>query len=408
MEYLREAFAALGARRLQLFLATFGVGVGVASMVFLVAVVSGVHRMVQEEFRMRGAGLLEVVVQPPRRTLTPQSPPLRLTAMDASALAFGDQTLGRTAVRRYINGYNARFGPQEAPINLQAVSETFFDLARTDLASGRSLTREDLAFRSRVIVLGAGVARELFGEDDALGQPVRIGDWTFDVVGVVTWLSQSDDPQRISGADRQSYIPYTTAHETFVHPEQADTVLVEIASAEVHLEAVAAVKATLGHRHSLSESQGEWVRVYDSVERTREMNMIMTALKTLVGLVGGVALFVGAVGVMNIMIVSVTQRTSEIGLRRAVGARASWIRRQFLIESVLVTSIGGCAGLLMAALLTWGIQHLPIDQEVPRPHVSLLTVAIALGVILLTGIVAGLMPAVRASRITPVEALRHE
>ncbi len=87
MGYLREALEALGARRLQLFLATFGVGVGVASMVFLVAVVSGVHRMVQEQFRMRGAGLLEVSVQPPRRTLTPQSPPVRLTAMDAAALA---------------------------------------------------------------------------------------------------------------------------------------------------------------------------------------------------------------------------------------------------------------------------------------------------------------------------------
>ena len=184
--------------------------------------------------------------------------------------------------------------------------------------------------------------------------------------------------------------------------------LVEIASADVHAEAAAAVKATLVHRHRLSQSNGDWVRVFDSVERTREMNMIMTALKTLVGLVGGIALFVGAVGVMNIMIVSVTQRTSEIGLRRAVGARASWIRRQFLIESVLVTSVGGCAGLLLAALLTWGVQHLPIDQEIPRPYVSLLTVAIALGVILVTGIVAGLLPAVRASRITPVEALRHE
>jgi putative ABC transport system permease protein len=408
MGYLREALDALAARRLQLFLATFGVGVGVASMVFLVAVVSGVHRMVQEQFRLRGAGLLEVSMQPPRRTLTPQSPPVRLTAMDADILAFGGPALGRTTVRRFISGQNARFGPQETAINLQAVSETYFELARTTLASGRPLTRDDLVSRRRVIVLGAGIARELFGEDDALGQAVRIGDWTFDVVGVVIWLAPSDDPQRISGIDRQSYIPYTTAHETFVHPEQADTVMVEIASADVHAEAAAAVKAILIHRHGLKESQGEWVRVFDSVERTREMNMIMTAIKTLVGIVGGVALFVGAVGVMNIMIVSVTQRTSEIGLRRAVGAPAWWIRRQFLIESVLVTSVGGCAGLVLAALLSWGVQHLPIDQEVPRPYVSLLTVAIALGVILLTGILAGLMPAVRASRITPVEALRHE
>lgn len=407
MEYLREALAALGGRRLQLFLATFGVGVGVASMVFLVAVVSGIHRMVQEQFRMRGAGLLEVSVLPPRRTLTPQSPPVRLTAMDAAALEFGGPSLGRTAVRRGIMGYNARFGPQETAINLLAVNEPFFDLARTVLAAGRPLTAADLASRRRVIVIGAGVAQELFGEDDPLGQAVRIGDWTFDVVGVVEWLVPPE-PQRISGADRQSYLPYSTAHETFVHPEQADTVLVEIASTDVHLEASETVKAALVHRHRLNASQSEWVRVFDSVERTREMNLIMTALKTLVGLVGGIALFVGAVGVMNIMIVSVTQRTSEIGLRRAVGARASWIRRQFLIESVLVTSVGGIGGLLLAALGTWAVQHLPIDQEIPRPYVSWLTVTIALGVILLTGIVAGLMPAVRASRITPVEALRHE
>lgn len=408
MGYLREALDALAARRLQLFLATFGVGVGVASMVFLVAVVSGVHRMVQEEFRLRGAGLLEVSMIPPRRTLTPQAPPVRLTAIDADHLAFAGPSLGRTTVRRSINGQNARFGPQETSINLQAVTENYFELARTELATGRPLTREDLVARRRVIVLGAGIARELFGEDAALGQAVRIGDWTFDVVGVVIWLSPSDDPQRISGIDRQSYIPYTTAHETFVHPEQADAVMVEIVSVELHEEAAALVKANLIHRHGLKESQGDWVRVFDSVERTREMNLIMTALKTLVGLVGGISLFVGAVGVMNIMIVSVTQRTSEIGLRRAVGARASWIRRQFLIEAVIVTSVGGCAGLLLAALLSWGVQHLPIDQEVPRPHVSLLTVAIALGVILVTGILAGLMPAVRASRITPVEALRHE
>ena len=207
MEYLREALSALGARRLQLFLATFGVGVGVASMVFLVAVVSGVHRMVQEEFRMRGAGLLEVSVQPPSFTLIRQSPPVRLTAMDAAALAHSGPALARTAVRRTITGYNARFGSQETAVTIQAVNETHFDLARTTLDGGRPLTRDDLTAHRRVIVIGAGIARELFGEDDALGQAVRIGDWTFDVVGVVTWQSPSDDPRRISGLDRLSYIP---------------------------------------------------------------------------------------------------------------------------------------------------------------------------------------------------------
>ena len=152
MEYLREALSALGARRLQLFLATFGVGVGVASMVFLVAVVSGVHRMVQEQFRMRGAGLLEVSVQPPDLHADPAITAGASDGHGRRGAGLSGPALGRTAVRRAISGYNARFGPQETAINLQAVSETFFDLARTTLDSGRPLTRDDLASRRRVIV----------------------------------------------------------------------------------------------------------------------------------------------------------------------------------------------------------------------------------------------------------------
>jgi putative ABC transport system permease protein len=408
MQYLREAFNALGARRLQLFLATFGVGVGVASMVFLVAVVSGVHRMVLEETRTRGAGLLEVSIQQPRRGLRPESPPLRLSSTDATALAFGGPMLARTAVRRSIAGQMARFGPNEVQPNLMAVDQTFIDLRRLRLGIGRMLTAEDMTARRRVVLLGAGIARALFGEDDPLGQTILLGDWPFVVVGVLVWEVPPQDVERFSGIDRQTYIPYTTAHETFVHPEQADAILVEIHDAETHEEASAAVKASLTHLHGLSETQSEWVRVFDSIEMTREINLIMTALKTLVGVVGGISLFVGAVGVMNIMIVSVTQRTSEIGLRRAVGARASWIRRQFLIESILVTGVGGVIGLLGAALLTWGIQLLPLDYEIPKPYVSGMTVLVALGVIFITGIAAGLTPAIRASRITPVDALRHE
>lgn len=408
MQYFREAFDALGARRLQLVLATFGVGVGVASMVFLVAVVSGIHRMVLEETRMRGAGLLEVSVQQPRRTLTPQSPPLRLSSADASALAFGGPLLARTAVRRSISGQMARFGPNEVQPSLMAVDDTFIDLRRVRLGIGRMLTVEDLAMRRRVVMLGAGISRALFGETDPLGQTVLLGDWPFQVIGVMAWEVPPQDVERFSGIDRVTYIPYTTAHETFVHPEQADAILVEIHDAEAHVEASAAVKATLAHLHGLSESQSEWVRVFDSIEMTREINLIMLALKTLVGVVGGISLFVGAVGVMNIMIVSVTQRTSEIGLRRAVGARASWIRRQFLVEAILVTGTGGVLGLFGAAMLTWGIQLLPLDYEVPKPHVSGMTVLVALAVILVTGIAAGLTPAIRASRITPVDALRHE
>jgi putative ABC transport system permease protein len=407
MQYVREALNALGGRRLQVFLATFGVAVGVASMVFLVAIVAGVHRLVLEQARMRGAGLLILGVEPPRRGMWNETPPLTLTAADADALAFGSAGLGRTSPSRNISVQSARFGPDQTSINLTAVGESYLDMTRLPLKYGRGLTADDLASRRRVVVIGAGVARELFGAVDPLGQSLQVGDWSYDVVGVLGWQVE-DNPERVSYADRRCLIPYTTAHETFVYPDQADSVFIEIVDAETHAESAVAVKAQLVHRRGFSETQAGWLRVYDSVERTAEMNLIMLAMKTLVGLVGSIGLFVGAVGVMNIMIVSVTQRTSEIGLRRAVGARASWIRRQFLIESVMVTGVGGSMGLIGAIVLTWAVRLLPLQQEFPKPYISAVTVLVALGVILLTGIAAGVTPAVRASRITPVDALRHE
>ena len=405
--YVREALNALGGRRLQVFLATFGVAVGVASMVFLVAIVAGVHRLVLEQARMRGAGLLVLTIEPPRRGLWNQPAPVTLTAADAEALAFGGPGIGRTSPMRGIQIPPARFGPNQSQINLSAVGESYLDMTRLVVGNGRGLTADDVQSRTRVVVLGAGVARELFGADDPLGQSVQLGEWAFDVVGVVKWQVE-DEPERVSIADRRCFIPYTTAHETFVYPEQSDSVFIEIVEAETHIESAQTVKAQLIHRRGFSETQSGWFRVYDSIERTAEMNLVMLALKTLVGLVGSIGLFVGAVGVMNIMIVSVTQRTSEIGLRRAVGARSSWIRRQFLIESVLVTGVGGTLGLVGAIILTWGVQLIPLDREFPKPYISAVTVLVALGVILLTGIAAGVTPAIRASRITPVEALRHE
>jgi putative ABC transport system permease protein len=408
MLYVREALQALFARRLQVFLATFGVAVGVGSMVFLVSIVTGVHRMVLEQARMRGAGLVSIAMEPPRRTLRPESPPAVLTAADAETLAYSGPAIGRTSPRRQIQNLNARLGPQQTAISLNAVNEIFLEISRLPVAYGRGLTAADLATRQRVVVLGAGIARALFGVEDPLGQTLQVGDWPFVIIGVMKWQVEPTDPERFSFADRQSYIPYTTAHETFVHPEQADAITVEIIDVEQHRDAAETVKAHLVHRHGFTETQTSWLRVYDSIERTAEMNLIMLAMKTLVGLVGSIGLFVGAVGVMNIMIVSVTQRTSEIGLRRALGARASWVRRQFLFESVLVTGIGGGAGLVGAILLTWGLRFTPIPPDFPKPQITLTTVAVAVGVIVFTGVAAGITPAIRASRITPVEALRHE
>jgi putative ABC transport system permease protein len=406
MVHVREAFQALSTNRLQVCLAAGGVAVGVAAVVLLVSIVAGVHRFALEQSRLQGTGLLTISISQPRRTLTPSRPPVMLTRADADALAFGALGLGRTSPRRRLS-HSASYHDETMPVSTWAVGAAFVEISKLKQTRGRWLNEAEMAARARVAVLGAGAAHTLFEDADPLGQTVLVNDWPFDVIGVLDWRSQPTSPEQFLFYDRDIYIPYTTAHEVFVQPEQAESVLIEIADAREHEAAARAVKAQLIHRKALTPTQAEWVRVYDSIERTAELNRIMLALKALVGLVGSISLFVGAVGVMNIMIVSVTQRTSEIGVRRAVGARASWVRRQFLFESLVVTGLGGLVGLAVAVVITWIVQLVP-RSDFPKPYVSGLTAVVSIAVILLTGIAAGLLPAIRASRITPVEALRHE
>jgi putative ABC transport system permease protein len=332
---------------------------------------------------------------------------VRLTASDAHALQFATPAIGRTAPIRNLSGYSIRFGAEQVEVPVAAVGEAYLEINRFVQASGRGFSTADLVGRARVIVLGSGAARRIFDEEAPIGQTVLLNGWPFDIIGVLDWIVRPTVPDQFSFRDMQVYIPYTTAHEAFIQPEQADVIHVEIADAEAHAEAAAAVRAHLIHSRALTVAQQDWLIVRDPIERTEEMNKIMLALKALVGLVGSISLFVGAVGVMNIMIVSVTQRTFEIGLRRAVGARASWIRRQFLLESLVVTGVGGFAGLGAATVLTWLVQLYP-RSDFPKPYVSWVTALVALAVIFLTGIAAGVTPAIRASRISPVEALRHE
>lgn len=271
---VREALQALTVNRLQVLLATFGVAVGVAAMVFLVALVSGAHRFVLEQTRLEGLGLIQVNLQPPRRTMFPARPPFRLNAADADVVGLVS-SVGRTSPRRTLSGYTLRQGQEQATAPVLAVNESYLDINRLKVASGRGLVPGDLAASRRVIVLGAGSARAIFDNGDPLGQTVLLNEWPFDVVGVLAWQVEPTEPDRYSYQDTQVFIPYTTAHETFVQPEQADGLSVEIADARQHAEIARAVRAHLIQSKRLTGSQQEWLRVYDSVERTAEMNKIM-------------------------------------------------------------------------------------------------------------------------------------
>jgi putative ABC transport system permease protein len=290
---------------------------------------------------------------------------------------------------------------------LRGITEQGFDLMALGLERGRLLLAAEYTTGSRVAVLGAEVAQDLFSGEQAVGETIVIADWPFQVVGVLSWTG---DP--VTGAttqsDRSIFTPFKACAAAFRGNEYASTLRLRLKSGDAAGAATIATKAVLEpRRKQRGETSGEF-QVISSIERMGELNMVLTVIKLVVGLVGGIGLFVGAVGVANVLFVSVRERRAEIGTRRAVGATRGAIFAGFLIEALVMTLSGGIAGIIVAWALTKIAILIPAIPAGARPIISLTTGATALGLLTLVGLVAGVWPARRAAAVYPAEALRAD
>jgi len=385
------ALDALRASRLRSALTMVGVIVGVAAVVILVAIGTGTKDKIEGQVEGLGSNLLLIVPGQVNFGAAPTVSRLRLDDADAVAKLVGGRD--RVAVTT-TSGETVRAGTQSTFTTVNGVLETTPKVFIRSLARGTYLSRSDVDTGRRVAVLGAGVASTLFGERDPVGSQVTIAGVRFRVIGVFEPLGQSLGVDR----DQEVHIPITTAQRVF-ETDRIDAMAVKAPDRATLDSLGTKVVALLDKRHPDSE--------FSAVTQQQILGVLGDILGILTGVlaaIAGISLLVGGVGVSNIMLVSVRERTKEIGLRKAVGARPRDIGLQFLFEAVLLTTIGGVIGIAVGIATSLTVAAL---SPVPAA-VTWWAVALAFGVSAGVGIIFGVVPAQRAGRLDPVVALRTE
>ena len=390
-EAWRVALDALRANRLRSILTMLGVVIGVGAVVALVAIGTGTKQQIEQQVEGLGSNLLIVVPGRLAAGSAPTVSTMTLDDLDAVGRVVGDRS--RVAVT-ISSGETVRAGARSTFSSMQGVLETTPSVFVRRLDRGTYLTRTDVTTGRRVAVLGAGTARQLFGDRDPIGRQITISGVRFRVIGVFEQLGQS------LGVDRDSevHIPVTAA-QRLLGTERIDGLAIRAPDRETIDALGAAVVATLTKHHPDTD--------FSAVTQEQILGVLGDILGVLTGVlaaIAGISLLVGGVGVSNIMLVSVRERTKEIGLRKAVGARPRDIGVQFLLEAVLLTTVGGVLGMALgisAALL--------VDRLSPVPAaITWWSLALAFGVSAAVGIIFGVVPAQRAGRLDPVVALRTE
>jgi ABC-type antimicrobial peptide transport system permease subunit len=390
-EALRMALEALRVNRLRSTLTMLGVIIGVLAVVILVAIGTGAKNAVEKEIAGLGSNIILVVPGQVGLGAAPTQSRLDLTDVAFVRRVVGDPSKVTVAVN---SGESVRVGRNEVFATLTGTDENMPNIFDRPLRRGRYMSATDVDTRRRVTVLGSEVAGKLFGDVDPIGRQVTIAGVRFRVIGVYETVGSTFGVAR----DQEVHVPVTTAQRLIGLP-RINGIAVGASGPDEIESLQQKVVAALDARYPDEK--------FSAVTQTQLLGTIGTVLSMLTGVlaaIAGISLLVGGVGVSNIMLVSVRERTKEIGLRKALGARQRDVLWQFLIEAVLLTTIGGLIGILLGvggALLIQALSPVPAA-------ITWWSIALAFGVSVGVGVFFGVAPARRAGRLDPVVALRSE
>ncbi len=301
---------------------------------------------------------------------------------------------------------NASFGSEKYQLTIFGASPLITEIFDLAAEQGSFFTEDDVRNKADLIVIGSKAKKELFGDAPALGQKIKIKDKNFRVIGILPKKGQVS----FFNFDEAAITPYTTAQQYIFGIKYFHRLVIEAESEEAISQTVSDVQATLRSNHRISDPSKDDFFIQTQEDLLSTVSVVTGALTMFLAAVAAISLIVGGIGIMNIMLVSVTERTREIGLRKALGAKNRDILVQFLFEAVILTSLGGAIGIFWGALLSFlGSQVISYFLGQSWPFVvSPLSVLLGFGVAALIGIVFGLYPASRASLLNPIEALRYE
>lgn len=411
-QYWRSALTALRANKVRTFLTTLGIIIGIVTVVMVFALGESTNSMIEGEIEAYGSNIIEGEVSVPGLSHT--SP--------ANAVAYVEGVTITTLTEEDVSaikdipgvnyGYGAVFGLErvvsiyeDQEYLIQAVSSDFIEIDQSEVEYGRFYTESEDHSMARVVVLGYSVAQELFPDVDPIGQNVRIKGVNLEVIGVMEEIGMVF----FQDMDEQVYVPLNTMQKLILGIEHILYFIVTVED-EGQIDAIKAdIEALLDQRHNISEPIRRDFFVTTMQEAMDIMSTVTGALQILLVVLAAISLIVGGVGVMNIMFVAVSERTREIGLRKAVGASERAIMMQFLWEAVIITVAGGIIGVIIAVSLVWlSVQAAAYGGVEMGFNIPIAGVLLAVGAAIVEGLVFGLYPAKRAAKLNPIDSLRYE